>query len=99
MVTLFANKDTISVPTTDIVIENPQNSLSYEFEESSVIIEAYNSISSSLNREDVILTVNAASYTEPGTYTVNVSAVAIDRIDYAFVIQKTYTATLKVTKK
>ncbi len=99
LVTLFANKDTISVPTTDIVIENPQNSLSYEFEESSVTIEAYNSISSSLNREDVILTVNAASYTEPGTYTVNVSAAAIDRIDYAFVIQKTYTATLKVTKK
>lgn len=98
--TLFSvYKNTIQFPTSSISLKNGSEKFNCEFKNEYVTLNAVNSTDSAIGEKDLTVSLDLSNYTEAGTYTENVNATVIDRINHAYVVMKDYPVTFTLRKK
>jgi YbbR domain-containing protein len=93
------NKNTVTVPASSISVKNLKNGLKCRFNSDKIVLTAINSSDTQIDEKDVTLTLDMTNYTEPGTYTHNVSASVIDRINHAYIVADDYPVTFTISEK
>lgn len=98
-VRISANKNRVTLPVERIKLENKSSEFNYSFKEDELIVVGLNSTTSPLDYNDISASVDVSSFTEEGTYTVDVKADTLDGIRHAYVVSGDYELTLTVDRK
>ncbi len=92
-------KNSLDFPTSSISVKNLDSNLKCKIKDGKINLSAINATDSAIGEKDITVSLDLTNYTEPGTYTANVTASVIDRINYAFIVLKDYPVTFTLSEK